>query len=241
MRFYHTSDLHDHRGFVPRLRALRDERPGLLFDCGDSLRGSQTVYHRREPIIAEIDEAGYDAQAIGNREFHYLFALLRARAAQMHHPLVCSNLIDTKGRELPFARSLSFPAPSGTIHVLGLLIMQYPAGSPWERLFGWRFLDPWDALAPFVERIPDGDLLLVLSHVGLRLDRELASRAGRIDLILGGHSHDTLFAPEVVNGVPIVHAGPYGQYVSRTELRYDGARKRFAIEDFALLPLLGAP
>ena len=241
MRFYHTSDLHDHRGFVPRLRALRDERPGLLFDCGDSLRGSQTVYHRREPIIAEIDEAGYDAQAIGNREFHYLFALLRARAAQMHHPLVCSNLIDTKGRELPFARSLSFPAPSGTIHVLGLLIMQYPAGSPWERLFGWRFLDPWDALASFVERIPDGDLLLVLSHVGLRLDRELASRAGRIDLILGGHSHDTLFAPEVVNGVPIVHAGPYGQYVSRTELRYDGARKRFAIEDFALLPLLGAP
>ena len=86
---------------MPRLRALRAERPGLLFDCGDSLRGSQTVYHRDEPIVAEIDAAGYDAQAIGNREFHYLFPLLRARASRMHHPLVCTNLLDTKGRELP--------------------------------------------------------------------------------------------------------------------------------------------
>ena len=241
MRLYHTSDLHGHRGFMPRLRALRDERPGLLFDCGDSLRGSQTVYHRSEPIIAEIDEAGYDAQAIGNREFHYLYALLRARARKMMHPLVCSNLLDTKGRELPFLPSLTLRYDDTTIHVLGLLIMQYPVGSPYERIFGWRFLDPWDAVAPHAQRVPDGEMLLVLSHVGLSLDRQLAQRVPRIDLILGGHSHDTLFTPEVVNRVPIVHAGPYGQYVSRTEMTYDDTRGRFAVEDFELVPLLGAP
>lgn len=241
LRIYHTSDMHDHRGFVPRLRALRDERPGLLFDCGDSLRGSQTVYYKHEPIVGEIDAAGYDAQAIGNREFHYLYRLLRARAGTMDHPLVCTNLLDTKGRELPFVRSLALREGDVTLHVLGLLIMQYPVGSPWEKLFGWRFLDPWDAVAPYAERIPDGDLLLVLSHVGLSLDRKLAQRVPRIDLILGGHSHDTLFAPEFVGEVPIVHAGPYAQYVSRTELAYDDAARRFAIRDFALLPLLGAP
>jgi len=247
LRLYHTSDLHDRRGFVPRLHALREERPGLLFDCGDSLRGSQTVYHRLEPIIGEIDAARYDAQAIGNREFHYLFPLLRARAAKMHHPLVCSNLIDTKGRKLPFAQSLVLRSSRDetgvrpTIHILGLLIMQYPVGSPFERIFGWRFLDPWDAVLPYAQTIPDGDMLLVLSHVGLSLDRKLAQRVPRIDLILGGHSHDTLFAPEVVEGVPIVHAGPYGQFVSRTELSYDISRSRFTIDDFALVPLLGAP
>jgi len=248
VRIYHTSDLHNHRGFVPRLRALRDERPGLLFDCGDSLRGSQTMYYRNEPIIDEIDEAGYDAQAIGNREFSYAFPLLRARARKMRHPLVCTNLLDTKERELPFWRSMTMrsdPSTSAgqarTIHILGLLIMQYPVGSFYERIFGWRFLDPWDAVRPYAERVPAGDMLLILSHVGLSLDRKLAERVPRIDLILGGHSHDTLFAPETVNGVPIVHAGPYGQYISRTELRYDTARQRFAIDDFALVPLLGAP
>ncbi len=102
MRIYHTSDLHNHGGIAAPLRAMREQAPGLLFDCGDSLRGSQTVYHRSEPIIAEIDRAGYDAQAIGNREFHYLFGCVRSRIAHMQHPVVCSNLVDTKNRDLPF-------------------------------------------------------------------------------------------------------------------------------------------
>jgi 5'-nucleotidase/UDP-sugar diphosphatase len=241
IRIYHTSDLHDRRGFAPRLRALREERPGMLFDCGDSLRGSQTVYFRNEPIVAEIDAAGYNAQAIGNREFHYLYRLLAARASRMAHPLVCTNLLDTKGRDLPFERRLVLQVDGVAVHVLGLLIMQYPVGSRYERVFGWRFLDPWDAIAPFAQSVPDGAMLLVLSHAGLSLDRELARRVPRIDLVLGGHSHDTLFEPEEVNGVPIVHAGPYGQYVSRTEIDFDGAKSRFTIRDFQLVPLLGAP
>jgi 2',3'-cyclic-nucleotide 2'-phosphodiesterase (5'-nucleotidase family) len=240
IRIYHTSDLHDRRGIAEPLLALRAREPGLLVDCGDSLRGSQTVYHRSEPIVDEIDAAGYDAQAIGNREFHYLYPLLRARAARMRHPLVCTNLVDTKGRSLPFVPSLRLQSGGTTVHLLGLLIMQYPVGSAWERLFGWRFLDPWDAVEPYADAMPDGDALVVLSHVGLSLDRKLAERVPRIDLILGGHSHDTLTEPEYRNGVPIVHAGPYGRFVSCTELRYDEGRRRYTIERFALLPLLGS-
>jgi 2',3'-cyclic-nucleotide 2'-phosphodiesterase (5'-nucleotidase family) len=242
IRIYHTSDLHDRRGIVAPLRALRAQRPGLLFDCGDSLRGSQSVYRRDEPIIAEMDAASYDAQAIGNREFHYLFGLLRARAERMRHPLVCTNLQDTKGRALPFVPSLRFEAPGDErgarqVHVLGLLIMQYPAGSPWERIFGWRFLDPWDAVEPYARAMPAGDLLVVLSHIGLALDHRLAERVPRIDLILGGHSHDTLERPEYAGDVPIVHAGPYGRFASRSELAYEPRTGRFRIIDFALEPL----
>src|SRR5579864_9463489 len=238
MLIYHTSDLHDHRGIASPLRALRERDPGLLFDCGDSLRGSQTVYHRDEPIMAEIDAAGYDAQAIGNREFHYLFPLLNARARRMRHPLVCTNLVDTKGRTLPFVRSLVIETEGTRIHVLGLLIMQYPTGSVWERIFGWRFLDPWEAVVPFAQALPAGEMLVVLSHVGLKLDRLIAQRVPRIDLLLGGHSHDTLFEPEYVGNVPIVHAGPYGRYVSRTELDCTHGRARIA--RFDLVPLLKA-
>jgi 2',3'-cyclic-nucleotide 2'-phosphodiesterase (5'-nucleotidase family) len=239
-RIYHTSDLHDRRGIAPRLNELRAQRPGWLFDCGDSLRGSQTVYHRDEPIVRDIDAAGYDAQAIGNREFHYLFPLLRARASRMAHPLVCTNLLDTRNRPLPFVPELVLERDGTRVHVLGTLIMQYPAGSPWERVFGWRFLDPWDAIEPYARAVPAGDMLVVLSHIGLRLDRTLAQRVPRIDLILGGHSHDTLFEPEYAGDVPIVHAGPYGRFVSRSELAYDASRGRFTLTDFSLEPLLQA-
>ncbi len=118
--------------------------------------------------------------------------------------------------------------------------MQYPQGSPWERVFGWRFIDPWDAVEPYARGLTDGEMLVVLSHVGLSLDTELARRVPRIDLLLGGHSHDTLEAPRYVGDVPIVHAGPYGRFVSRSELGYDAQRRRFTLADFALVPLLNA-
>jgi 2',3'-cyclic-nucleotide 2'-phosphodiesterase (5'-nucleotidase family) len=236
LRIYHTSDLHDHRGIAAPLQQLLAREPGLLFDCGDSLRGSQTVYHRREPIIGEIDSAGYDAQAIGNREFHYLFGCLRARASQMRHPLVCTNLVDTKGRDLPFVRSLTLERDGVRVHLLGLLIMQYPVGSRWERVFGWRFLDPATVIREFSARIPDGDALVVLSHLGLSLDRKLAAAVPRIDLLLGGHSHDTLAQPAYESGVPIVHAGPYGKHVSRTLLEQGDGRWR--VRAFDLVGLL---
>ena len=238
MLIYHTSDLHDHAGFAPRLRELRAAQPGLLFDCGDSLRGSQTVYHRRERIIDEIDAAGYDVQAMGNREFHYLYGCVKARIAQMQHPVVCSNLVDTKNRPLPFARSMQLEYDGTRVHLLGLLIMQYPAGSTWERVFGWQFLDPIETIREFSAGIPEGEPLIVLSHLGLSLDRKLASAVPRIDLLLGGHSHDTLQQPERVNGVPIVHAGPYGRFVSRSHLKRDGGR--WALAAFELVPLLSA-
>jgi hypothetical protein len=44
-----------------------------------------------------------------------------------------------------------------------------------------------------------------------------------------------LARPEVHNGVPIVHVGPYGANVSRTELVREDGRTRVA--DFALVPL----
>lgn len=236
LRIYHTSDLHDHRGIAAPLRELRSRDPGLLLDCGDSLRGSQTVYHRSEPIIGEIDAAQYDAQAIGNREFHYLYGALRARAEQMRHPLLCTNLVDTKNRDLPFVRSLQLDSNGTRVHLLGLLIMQYPIGSLWERVFGWRFLDPASAIREFGERVGDDEVLVVLSHLGLSLDRKLAAAVPRIDLLLGGHSHDTLAEPEYVGEVPIVHAGPYGKYVSRTQM--DRADGRWRVQNFALVPLL---
>lgn len=242
MRIYHTSDLHDHRHIVEPIAALRAAKPGLYADCGDALRGSQTVFHRSEPVLGALDAAHVDVQAMGNREFHYVFSAVRARAAQMRHPLTCANLTDTRGRPLPFTTDVVLRAVDPgegapwTLRFFGLLVVQYPAGSWWERVFGWRFADPIEVARRIADSTPEGTTLIALSHLGLPHDRLLAQRVPRLELILGGHSHDTLHEPEIAGGVPIVHAGPYGAFASRTELVKNGAG-RATIADFALEPL----
>jgi 2',3'-cyclic-nucleotide 2'-phosphodiesterase (5'-nucleotidase family) len=240
VRIYHTSDVHDRRHIAAPLLALRAAKPGLYVDCGDSLRGSQTVYHRSEPIVAELDRAGVDVQAMGNREFHYLAGAVRARLAGMKHRVVCANLTDARGRALPFSADVTLEREDDgkpwSLRFFGLLVVQYPRGSPWERIFSWRFSDPLEVAAQIAATTGPETTLIALSHLGLPHDRLLAQHVPRLDLILGGHSHDTLPEPEYVDGVPIVHAGPYGRYASRTELaKTDGGRA--VIADFALEPL----
>jgi len=235
-RIYHTSDLHDHRHFAEPLAAMRARAPGWYFDCGDSLRGSQTVYYRDEPIQLELARAGCDAQAIGNREFHYFFGALNARARRAPYPIICSNLQDTRGRALPFADHLRLSNAHGSLYLAGLLVVQYPSQSFWERIFGWRFVDPIAAIAQHAASVRDDEYFIVLSHLGLRADEKLAAAYPRIDLLLGGHSHDTLEQPSFVGGVPIVHAGPYGRFASVSELRKQAGHAQ--LERFELLPLI---
>ena len=238
-RIYHTSDLHDHRGIAAPLKALRAGDPGLLVDCGDTLRGSQTVYYRNEPIIAEMNAAGYDLGAPGNREFHYFHHLMQARLEKIRRPLICSNLVDTFRRPLPFATSYNMKFDERrTLRFFGLLVPQYPTGSRWERLFGWRFLDPLAVAQRFAHSVTVDEVFVLLSHLGLETDRKIAQAVPRLDLILGGHSHDTLHTPEYVGEVPIVHAGPYGKYVSATDLVFDDERGRARVVQSSLLPLL---
>ena len=234
---YHTSDVHDRRGFGAKLAALVE--PGaLLVDCGDALRGSSTVYIKNEGVMAEFAAAPYAAQAVGNREFHYIHSRMLARSRAMKAPWVCSNLIDVRGRPPAFARDLAVRASGANVRVLALLAPQYRTGSGWERIFGWRFLSPEAALDELLREGASApyDATLLLSHLGLRADREIARRYPALTAIIGGHSHDMLAQPEYAGAVPIVQSGPYASYAGRLELSLGAGRG--AVESYRLVPLL---
>jgi len=235
---YHTSDVHDRRGFGERLAKIV-EPDALRVDCGDSLRGSSTIYRRNEPVMQEFAAARYSAQAVGNREFHYLHACFSARARAMPMPMICSNLLDLWGRTPPFVRSLRLSAGDTDIRLVALLAPQYRTGSGWEAIFGWRFLSTHAALDEMLALPEPADATILLSHLGLAADREIASRYPSLSAIIGGHSHETLELPEVVNGVPIAHAGPYARFAGRLELAPDGAG-RLRLASYRLVPLLEA-
>ena len=68
------------------------------------------------------------------------------------------------------------------------------------------------------------DIIICVSHSGVSKDKngdwagedvELAKSVKGIDLIIGGHTHTTLVKPLLVNNIPIVQTGEYGQNVGK--------------------------
>jgi 2',3'-cyclic-nucleotide 2'-phosphodiesterase (5'-nucleotidase family) len=230
---YHTSDIHARLGFGTRLATLVE--PGaLLVDSGDALAGSSVFYVRDERVITDLARARYSALAVGNREFHYLHRLFLARARKLPAPLICSNVIDVWRREPVFTRALVVRAASTDVRILALLVPQYRTDSGWEKIFGWRFLAPDAALAEMLDGAQPMPTIL-LSHLGLDADRHVAQRWPQLAAILGGHTHEMLVQPKIVNNIPIAHPGAYASHVGRLELIVENGSTRLAAYELIAL------
>ena len=59
---------------------------------------------------------------------------------------------------------------------------------------------------------------IALTHIGKREDDRLAAACPELGLIIGGHTHVVLQAPEWIAGVPIVQAGWFGHYLGHVHM-----------------------
>jgi 5'-nucleotidase / UDP-sugar diphosphatase len=88
------------------------------------------------------------------------------------------------------------------------------------------------------------DIIICLSHSGVTKEKngewggedvELARKVKGIDIIIGGHTHTKLDQPIVVNGIPIVQAGEFGQFVGCLKLSYSS--EKLKVENYKLIPV----
>ena len=86
------------------------------------------------------------------------------------------------------------------------------------------------------------DIIICISHSGVTKDKngkwggedvELAARVKGIDIIIGGHSHTKLDQPLVVNGIPIVQTGEFGQFVGCLSLSYSEGKLK--VDNYRLI------
>ena len=59
---------------------------------------------------------------------------------------------------------------------------------------------------------------MVLSHNGLEVDLKLAGRVQGIDVILGGHTHDGVPKPILIDRTIVMNSGAHGKFLSRLDL-----------------------
>jgi 2',3'-cyclic-nucleotide 2'-phosphodiesterase (5'-nucleotidase family) len=218
---FHTADLHNRLSpaAARRLAGWKREHPGaLLLDAGDAISAGNLTYRLRgEPMLRLMGEIGYDAMAMGNRESHPKRGLLMRKLRGAAFPVLAANLVARRGEApSPIRDHIIFAGPP-RVAVMGLAPQMTRPGSRWAGVVDFVFEEAVSAAAELAPRLTkEADLVICLSHAGLRADRELAA-IPEVDLVLGGHSHRKVIAQEAGNAM-VVHPGWHGSHVSRTEI-----------------------
>ena len=218
----HTNDFHGKLSDALADRIAREKSSAehcILLDAGDAV-SSGNIYYRPggEPVLARMSDLGYDAMAIGNREFHFLGPGLKSKVKLARFPILCANLQS----ELDLGPSV---VPSVILDVgmrvgiFGLTVPMVTKRMMVSKLSPFWFEDPIETAKGLVPKLRSGcELLIALTHIGLKADMELARLVPGIDIIVGGHSHATLDKPEVVGQTTIVQAGSWGRFLGRVDV-----------------------
>lgn len=216
----------------------RAERPGrvLLLDGGDGLQGSWTALRTRgEDMVEALRLLAVDATT-GHWEFAY--GAERAKEVAASLPLLAQNVFDTEWEEPVFEASRLFERGGVAVGVIGQAFPYTPVANPRRLVPDWSFGIREERLRERVAalRAEGAEVVVLLSHNGLGVDRKLAGRVEGLDVILSGHTHDALAEPVVVGRTLICGSGAHGKFLTRLDLRVEGGR--VAGFRHALVPVL---
>lgn len=276
LHLLHLNDLHgrisqlEHPDSPPilarvagRLRQVRQrcqddpDAAVLMLSAGDELAGSVfddipggDVLH---PIYHLYSQMGVDAVALGNHDLDpgaaWLAAAIRSHA---RFPVLAANLAP-----MPALAGLVHPAALWVVKGVRVGVVGLTTPAQVQSQPGLRVLDPVQTMHHLLPALrPLCDVVIVLSHLGLRLEASSASVAGAGDvelarsmprgsvhLIIGGHTHhalnvDGLEADNVVNGIPLVQAGSLGRTLGEATISVNGSA---ALTDARLTPVHELP
>lgn len=168
-----------------------------------------------------------DATTLGNHEFDRGVQEVVYFLEHLKSPVVVANLDDTDEPSMQglYKKSIIIERSGRKIGLVGALVVATAEISNPENL---HILDEIQSVKAEAERlrIEDGvDIVIVLSHCGLVIDRAMALQGGSdIDVIVGGHSHSLLYTGSTVPGpdipadvYPIVYEQPNGHKVLITQ------------------------
>ncbi|XP_045522524.1 apyrase-like [Pieris brassicae] len=202
------------------IKTLLAQKPGaLLLNAGDTFQGTYWYTLLKWNITQKfINLLPNDAHAIGNHEFDDGIAGLAPYLAALHAPVVAAN-IDTS--QEPALNDLYKPhivveRKGRRIGIIGLITTETQMSSSPGKV---KFLDPIKSAKTEADALTEKgvDIIILLSHCGLDVDKKIAKQVGEnIDIIVGGHSHSLLWNGESPSHEEI--AGPYPVIVE-SELR----------------------
>lgn len=211
----------------------------IVLSAGDMFQGSadsNLLYG--SPVMAFMNDIGFEAMAIGNHEFDWGIDRLQTLSDNAKFPFLAANIV-MKGTNITpdFAEKFIIVERDGLkIGVIGLATLETLTKTKAENIAAYDFIDPAKAVNELVPTVKEAgaDIIVVLSHLGGSQDSKTKEIKGEaavfanavtgVDAIITGHSHSTIAG--TVNNIPIVQAYYNGRSVGHIDLVIDSATNK---------------
>lgn len=222
---------------IDQCRGEAGDGRSLLIDGGDTWQGSGTaLWTRGKDMVEACNMLGVDVMT-GHWEFTYQDSEILENAKLFNGEFVAQNIKATE--DALFEGIEVFDEDSGHVFkpyvikemqgkrvaVIGQAFPYTPIANPRRFIPDWTFGIQEDDLQELVDDIRGSekpDAVLLLSHNGMDVDLKLASRVSGIDAIMGGHTHDGMPEPIVVENpggkTLVTNAGSNGKYLAVLDL-----------------------
>jgi S-sulfosulfanyl-L-cysteine sulfohydrolase len=210
------------------VKRLRAERPGcLLLDGGDTWQGSATaLWTRGQDMIDAAKLLGVDIMT-----GHWEFTLGADRVKQVVDrdfkgsiEFLAQNIVTADFGDPVFAPYTLREINGVSVAIIGQAFPYTPVANPRYFVADWNFGIREQELQKNVDavRTKGARVVVLLSHNGMDVDLKLAGRVTGIDVILGGHTHDGIPQPTVVQNsggqTLVTNAGSNGKFLAVLDL-----------------------
>ncbi|MCE1247589.1 MAG: bifunctional metallophosphatase/5'-nucleotidase [Firmicutes bacterium] len=213
----------------------------LLLDAGDMAMGTPiSGLFEGKPVIEVMNREGYDAATIGNHDFDWGINALQNMIQDASFTFVAANIKDAQGQPLANVKPFIIKdLPGVKVGIVGLTTPDMKNVTGRDEVKAMNFEDPVQTLTATIPEMKKqgAEVIIVLSHMGLEQDRILAQNMKGIDLIVGGHSHNTLAEPIKVGDTLIAQTGFGGKNLGKVSLTWDPEKKSVVAGSGSLIPI----
>jgi S-sulfosulfanyl-L-cysteine sulfohydrolase len=227
------------------VRRLKASRPGaLLLDGGDTWQGSATsMWTRGQDMIDAQKLLGVDVMT-GHWEFTYGAERVKEaveRDLAGHIAFVAQNVTTADFGDPVFPSHVLRTVNGVPVAIVGQAFPYTPIANPRYFVSQWTFGIQEENLQKVIDEVrgKGAQVVVLLSHNGMDVDLKLAARVRGLDAILGGHTHDGMPQPTLVDNpggrTLVTNAGSHGKFVGVLDLAVKGGK----VDDYRyrLLPV----
>ncbi|MFN3785676.1 MAG: thiosulfohydrolase SoxB, partial [Thiothrix sp.] len=207
---------------------VRAQRPGsLLLDGGDTWQGSWTSLKTNAQDMVDAQLAlGVDVMTS-----HWEMTFGAERAKEIIEKdfagkidFVAQNIFSNDFDERVFKPYVIKEINGVPVAIIGQAFPYTPVANPRHLVPDWSFGIRDADMQNVVDeaRSKGAKVVIVLSHNGMDVDLKMASRVTGIDAIMGGHTHDGVYQPVVVENkggkTLVTNAGSNGKFLGVLDL-----------------------